>query len=186
MIRTGPILTERLLLRRFFVEDAVAAYETWMSDSEVTHFLTWNAHGSSDESRKTIGMWTKEYDIGSLDWCITLRSTGEPIGSITAVRDHPDQGWCELGYCIGQDYWDKGYMTEAVRAVTEYIFINFGYNFIQARHETENEASGRVLEKSNFVETEKRVMHNPKTGLPTEYRIMRRYCPNHFRRMSWN
>lgn len=71
MIRTGPILTERLLLRRFFVEDAVAAYETWMSDPEVTHFLTWNAHGSFDESRKTIGMWTKEYDMGSLDWCIT-------------------------------------------------------------------------------------------------------------------
>lgn len=175
MIRTVPIVTERLVLRRFVPDDAEKAYENWMSDRDVTHFLTWDAHGCPEESRAVIGSWIAEYPYGSMDWCITLRGTGEPIGSITAVRDHPDSGWCEMGYCLGADHWDRGYMTEALRAVVSYILVDVGYSFIQARHETENEASGRILKKVGFRDMGVTVLENPKTGKPTEYRIMRRY-----------
>ena len=177
---TQPIVTDRLYLRRFAVSDAEACYCNWMSDPEVTHFLTWGVHPDVEHTRKVLMEWVGEYSRGSLDWCITLRGEYVPIGSVTAVRQHPESGYCELGYCLAQDYWDKGYMTEAIRAVTGYIFTNTPYRRIQARHEIENEASGRCLEKSGFHEIGRFVRDNPKTGRPCIYRMMSVDRPSRF------
>lgn len=114
-----------------------------------------------------------EYGAGSMDWCIVLRSTGEPVGSITAVQDFPERRYCEIGYCLSQRLWDNGYMTEAIRAVTRYIFDTTDYLWIQARYDTENEASGRCLEKCNYACMGERTMPDPKTGRVREYRFMR-------------
>lgn len=171
-VRTLNLGTERLELRRFRVEDAPVCFRNWMSDPEVTRFATWDAHRDVEESRRVISEWVREYPMGTMDWCICLRG-GEPIGSITAERDHPDKGYCEIGYCLSQRYWDRGYMTEALRAVTRYIFDMTGYTFIQARYDTENEASGRVLEKCNYREACVRELPDPKTGRPRTYRFMR-------------
>lgn len=173
MIRTHNLITERLNLRRFRMEDADPAFRNWMSDPDVTHFLTWDVHRDLDETRRIIGSWVAEYERGSMDWCITLRGSDEPIGSITAVREYPDSGYCEIGYCLSQRYWDMGYMTEAIRAIVNYIFDITDYDWVQARYDTENEASGRCLEKCNFKESDVREMPDPKTGRIRRYRFMR-------------
>ena len=150
LIRTFPIQTPRLYLRQFVMSDAVKAYDNWMSDDDVTEFLTWETHRSSEESERAIERWIRSYDLGTMDWCITLRQKREPIGSITAVQDFPEEGYCELGYCIAKEHWGKGYMTEAVGAVTVSIFRNTGYKWIQARCDLENYGSRRCLEKCNY------------------------------------
>ena len=43
-IGTKPLETDRLILRRFTLEDAAAVYKNWASDEEVTKFLMWKAH----------------------------------------------------------------------------------------------------------------------------------------------
>jgi ribosomal-protein-alanine N-acetyltransferase len=143
-----------------------------MSDPDVAYFTTWEAHTDLDHTRRVIASWISEYSRGSMDWCIVHRSNNMPIGSITAVRDHPDKGWCEIGYCLSQDYWDMGIMTEALRAVVRFIFDNTGYEWIQARHEVENEASGRVMEKSGFRHVGTYDLVNPKSGRTVPYRFM--------------
>ena len=173
MIRTPRLRTERLELRRFEAGDAEACFRSWMSDPEVALFTTWSPHRDVSQTRRTIGSWVRQYENGSMDWCITLRSTGEPIGSITAVRDHPEQRYCELGYCLAQRHWDSGYMTEALTAVSRYILDTTDYIFLQARYDTENEASGRVLEKCNYREACVRSLPDPKTGRIRTYRFMR-------------
>lgn len=172
MTGTARLLTERLQLRRFRVEDADAAYRNWMSDPEVARFVTWEAHADPEESRRVISGWVGEYASGTMDWCITLRGSDEPIGSITVVREHPDQGYCEVGYCLSQRYWDRGLMTEALKAVVNYVFDTTGYMWIQARYDAENEASGRCLEKCNFHETGVLRLPDPKTGTVRTYRFM--------------
>ena len=172
LMRTRPIVTERLLLRPFVLDDVLPAHRNWMSDDDVAHFTTWEVHRDLERTRRVISTWISEYPRGSLDWCIVDRSNGVPIGSITAVRDHPDKGWCEMGYCLSQDYWDMGIMTEALRAVVRYILENIGYDWIQARHEVENEASGRVMEKSGFRYAGTYDLYNPKTGRTVPYRFM--------------
>ena len=171
-VRTLNLRTERLDLRRFSVDDAPVCFRNWMSDPEVARFATWNAHRDVAETESVISEWVREYDLGTMDWCICLRD-GEPIGSITAVRDHPDQRYCEIWYCLGQRYWDRGLMTEALRAVTRYIFDVTDYVCIQARYDTENAASGRVLEKCNYREACVRDLPDPKTGRTRTYRFMR-------------
>ena len=53
----------------------------------------------------------------------------------------------ELGYWIGQPYWNRGYATEAAQAVLRYGFETLGLNRICAFHFGPNAASGRVLKK---------------------------------------
>jgi ribosomal-protein-alanine N-acetyltransferase len=98
-----------------------------------------------------IAAWIREYELGTMEWCIILKRKEEPIGSIAAVQDFPESKYCELGYCIGKEHWGKGYMTEAVRAVTEFIFRNTDYQWIQARCDSENYGSRRCLEKSGYT-----------------------------------
>ena len=172
-VRTLRLLTDRLELRRFDEGDAEACFRNWMSDPEVARFATWRPHRDVSETRSVIASWVAEYPLGSMDWCIVLRSTGQPVGSITAVRDHPESGYCEIGYCLSQSQWDHGYMTEALTAVSRYILDVTDYVFLQARYDMENEASGRVLEKCNYRRVCDREMPDPKTGRPRTYRFMR-------------
>jgi RimJ/RimL family protein N-acetyltransferase len=69
-----------------------------------------------------------------------------PIGVIGLglTREHSR---AELGYWIGKPYWNRGYATEAARAVLRYGFEVLGLNRVWAHHFARNPASGRVLEK---------------------------------------
>jgi RimJ/RimL family protein N-acetyltransferase len=53
----------------------------------------------------------------------------------------------ELGYWIGVAHWNRGYCTEAAKAVLEYGFNSLRYHKISARHFVDNLSSGRVMEK---------------------------------------
>lgn len=68
------------------------------------------------------------------------------MGAIGLEFNHQSR-LAELGYWIGVPYWNKGYTTEAARALLEYGFNTLGLNRIQARHMTNNPASGRVMQK---------------------------------------
>jgi len=57
----------------------------------------------------------------------------------------------ELGYWLGEAYWGKGIMTDAVIRMIEYGFINFDFNRIFARPFGSNLASQKVLEKAGFI-----------------------------------
>lgn len=171
--RTFPIYTERLCLRRFTMSDVDYAYDNWMSDPDVTEFLTWNRHKNREETEGVIKSWTEAYASGTMDWCITLRKDKIPVGSITAVQDFPRSGYCELGYCLSKELWNRGIMTEALKAVTERIFAITDYWWIQAHYDIENGASGRCLEKAGFREFGSFEQISPKTGMIRNQIMMR-------------
>jgi RimJ/RimL family protein N-acetyltransferase len=57
----------------------------------------------------------------------------------------------EIGYWLGTSHWNKGVMTAAVRAVTEYAFAQFSLTRVFAVPYATNVASHRVLEKVGYV-----------------------------------
>ncbi|HTD43090.1 MAG TPA: GNAT family protein [Bryobacteraceae bacterium] len=57
----------------------------------------------------------------------------------------------EMGYWLGEPYWGKGLMTEAVVKFTEYAFENFQLLRIYAEPYASNANSCKVLEKAGFV-----------------------------------
>ncbi len=51
---TQKLETDRLILRKYIAEDAIAMYKNWASDKEVTKFLTWPAHSNPEISQSII------------------------------------------------------------------------------------------------------------------------------------
>lgn len=146
---TQRIETDRLILRRYVIEDADAMYKNWASDSEVTKFLTWQPHSSVEVSRGIIENWLKEYsDEKYYQWAIVLKDNGnEPIGDISVVHMKEDISMVHIGYCLGRAWWRRGIMSEALKAVTDFMFDTVEVNRVEARHDPRNPNSGKVMQK---------------------------------------
>ncbi len=57
----------------------------------------------------------------------------------------------EIGYWLGEPFWGRGITTAAVRAITEYAFVQFDVCRVYASIFEWNPASMRVLEKAGYV-----------------------------------
>lgn len=146
---TKTIKTERLLLRRFTVNDAEQMFENWANDKRVSKFLTWAPHGSVDNTRELLEQWCAAYDNDNCyNWVIEYE--GQAIGNIAVVDFSDRSERTALGYSMGYDYWNKGIMTEAAKAVTDYLFAEVGVNRIEISHAVKNPASGRVAQKCGY------------------------------------
>ena len=66
---------------------------------------------------------------------------------------HPALGEPELGYWLGEPYWGKAYMSEAVKAVIAQAFTVAGHERLVSGCRLQNLASRRVLEKAGFEHT---------------------------------
>ena len=153
---TKTIITERLILRKFRVDDATDMFNNWASDENVTRFLTWKPHESVDATKQLLEGWVAAYDNEkTYNWIIEYK--GQAIGSISVVRLSDKCEYAELGYCLGCDYWNKGIMSEAANAVIDYLFAEIGVNRVGISHATENPGSGKVAQKCGmFYEGTKR------------------------------
>ena len=148
---TRTINTPRLILRRFCREDAPDMYKNWASDEEVTRYLTWPPHSSAEVSGMLLGQWTAKYGDGDyFNWAIELKETGGVIGNISVVRLDEAIDSAEIGYCLSRAHWGRGFMPEALRAVTAYLFDTVGLNRVWAGHDVDNPKSGRVMVKAGM------------------------------------
>jgi ribosomal-protein-alanine N-acetyltransferase len=147
-IGTNSIETLRLKLRRFDERDAKSMYDNWAGDPEVVKYLPWGPHKDSSVSLIRIQEWMQKYAYPNYyNWAICLKNNDTPIGSISVEIQNDTDLTCEVGYCLGRDYWSRGIMTEALRVVMHYLFYEVGYERIRARHDVLNVASGRVMQK---------------------------------------
>ncbi|MBQ9743217.1 MAG: GNAT family N-acetyltransferase [Ruminococcus sp.] len=143
---TQTLSTERLVLRRFTTKDAQNMYDNWASDSRVTRYLTWLPHKSPAETEEILKMWCNDYpNPDYYQWAIEYNGT--PIGSIAVVRISERDDLAELGYCMGYDYWGQGLMSEAVKAVIDFLFGKVSANRVCICHAVKNPASGKVAKK---------------------------------------
>ncbi len=148
---TVTIETLRLILRRFEEKDASDMYLNWAGDPEVCKYLSWGPYSNEEVTRKRILAWISNYiRYNSYVWALELKRTGAAIGSISVEIADDKAGKCEVGYCLGKNYWKQGLMTEALVAVQHYLFYEIGYQTIQAKHDVLNIASGRVMQKAGM------------------------------------
>lgn len=148
---TINIETDRLLLRRFVVKDALPMFKNWANDSDVTKYLTWPPHENIEVSEKILKMWIEDYNSSdNYNWGIVLKDCGKVIGSIGVVDQSSDYDRCEIGYCIGKSFWGKGIMTEALKAVINFLIKEVGFNRVHAYHHSDNKGSGKVMLKAGM------------------------------------
>lgn len=145
---TVTLETERLILRKFKESDVEPAFGNWMSHDSVTKYLTWQTHGDISDTREVIGSWIAQNDDPArYMWAIELKEVGEAIGSVSVVSMDEAVNSVEIGYCIGEKWWHKGIVSEAVSALIGFFFTEVGVNRIAAYHDARNPNSGKVMQK---------------------------------------
>ena len=156
-IGTQILQTDRLILRRFVESDAEAMFQNWASSAENLTYVTWDPHSDVQVTRHSIRNWVASYaNPNYYKWAICLKEKPEQvIGDISIVAMYENDSSCEIGYVLGKNYWSRGVMTEALKAVLGFCFTQAGSQKVRARYVSLNPASGRVMEKTgmSYLET---------------------------------
>ena len=139
--------TPRLLLRPFVAADGPAV-ERLAGAREVAETTLTVPHPYPEGgAQEWIATHPAAWDAGTgATFAIVDRVTNELVGCIGAAIQRADAR-AEIGYWIGVPFWNRGYCSEASRAVVDFLFDSLGMNRVQGRHFTTNPASGRVMQK---------------------------------------
>ena len=120
----------------------------YASDPEVTRHTSWQPHRTVDESREHLKRVVDRYQRGEVaNWGVEHRVDRRFFGTAGYMRWDVDDRCAECGYAISRDYWGRGLMTEALRAIVAFGFEAMNLNRIEARCAAENIGSYRVMEK---------------------------------------
>ena len=148
---TRKLTTNRLLLRKFVLNDTHQIFNNWGNDELTSRYLSWRTHSNEKETKKILEIWLNDYNKpDTYNWAVELKETGEIIGSIMVGRKQDKFQTCKIGYNYGSKYWGKGYATEALKEVCRYLLEEVGYRLVEAQYVSGNPASGKVMEKAGM------------------------------------
>ena len=148
---SGIVLkTERLILRPWKQEDLDDFFE-YASVDGVGQMAGWLPH----ESKETTQMILDSFIANKKTFALEFE--GKVIGSL-GVENYKEEEFPELdkqqgrsiGYVLSKEYWGRGFMPEAVKAVQKYLFDTVGLDFLIVSHYVWNGQSRRVIQKSGF------------------------------------
>ena len=147
-----PVLeTERLVLRPYLLADA-ADVQRMCGDRAIAATTLAIPHPYPDgAAEQWISTHAESFRQGTeVVLAITLKPDRAVIGSVAlSVNKNHRRG--ELGYMVAREQWNRGYCTEAVRALMGFGFSTLGLDRIQAMHFPRNPASGRVMQKMGMT-----------------------------------
>lgn len=140
--------TERLILRSFRESDLNDFHE-YARNPHVGLNAGWPPHSSIEDSSIILGTFIAEDEI----WAIESKQNHKVIGSL-GLHNDPLRSTDDvkmLGYVLSEDYWGRGIIAEALKAVISYVFDHLDINLLSVRHYTFNYQSKRVIEKCGFT-----------------------------------
>jgi [ribosomal protein S5]-alanine N-acetyltransferase len=158
-----PIYTSKLTLREFNQEDAnmVAILCHNPKLHEMTLSLPYPY--TIDMAQQWISLhesWRENKQ--RYEWAIVHTQTQQLIGAI-GLGYHSTHQHGELGYWIGEPYWNQGYASEACVGIIDWAFKH-DYHRIFARHFLFNPASRHVMEKAGLTYEGRQIDHVKKHG----------------------
>jgi len=151
-IPTPPTLqTERLIIRPWQRSDANEMFE-YASDHEVTRLAMWRKHTSVEESIRDIAEAICRYEKHSWMYLgIEHRADRKFIGSVGFVEWNRTDQRAELAFALNRNYWNRGIMTEACRAVLQFGWDEMQLHRVEAKCIATNLASIAILTRLGFV-----------------------------------
>lgn len=137
------LTTERLIVRPFLERDYRDLHE-YLSLKEIYQFEPGEPI-SLEEAKKI----ASERAMGTDFWAVTPKDNKKKlIGHVSFIQTEPKYflTW-EIGYIFNPSFQNKGYASEAARAIIKYAFTELGAHRIVGHCNPENIPSWRVLEK---------------------------------------
>jgi len=103
------------------------------------------------EAERYVTRQQAEQEAGrSITFTIEQKVDGCVCGLVEIRNIDCEHSQGELSFWLVVEAWGKGYMTEVVQVVVQYVFEVLGLNRLYAYHMLRNPASGNVLEKNGF------------------------------------
>ena len=103
---------------------------------------------TTDDAREFLGKTITAQP--TTNFCIEV--DGAAVGGVGVRLGQDERRYtAAVGYWLGEDFWGRGIMTEAVAAFTDFCFENFTLRRVSAEVFANNLASVRVLEKAGFT-----------------------------------
>lgn len=143
LMNTPTLETKRLILRKFTNQDMDALFLI-LQDEEVNRFLPWYPARSLEGAKRFYEerFAAKYAQPQAYAYAICLKENNTPIGYIKVdMEEHHD-----FGYGLRKEFWHKGIVTEAGKAVIEQVKKD-GLPYITATHDRNNPRSGGVMRK---------------------------------------
>jgi len=135
-------------LRKRDREDLEFFFEFWNSLDCYGEFESIQPQMSKVEAQKRTEITETSDNVG-WTWFVVEKKDGTKIGFIVHFTVQPSQH-VEIGYALVPKEKGKGYGTEALQIMVDYLFLAKNIMRIQATTDIRNVASQRILEKAGF------------------------------------
>jgi ribosomal-protein-alanine N-acetyltransferase len=150
--------TDRLILREIKPSDAEAFFA--MDSNPKVHRYLWNKPVQKiEEINEIIESVRKQYvDNGIGRFAMISKDTNEFIGwaglKYNTEMVNNKVNFYDIGYRLDENFWGKGYASEATFAWLKYAFEIMNIKTMEAAAHSDNAASNRILQKIGMQMTE--------------------------------
>ncbi len=154
-IGTQNFETDRLICRRFQLEDCEDMFNNWAANPNIQLEYGEPVYKTKLEVKELLEKYIAGYKNPDFyRWAIIEKSSGQNIGQIAFCRVYSDCQTAEIEYCIGEPFWGNGYAGEALSTLIDFTFKHIDFVKLEAFHRVENVKSGKVLQKSKMHKTD--------------------------------
>jgi len=145
----GEIRTERLVLREYREGDAARISEIANNKKIANNMVDTFPYPFLLED---VEKWAKIVSNSeNCDKNFVVVFEGEIIGGVGfKLEEGFREGVVAGGFWFGEDYWGRGFATEVLNAIVDYIFENFDVRRISAGTFSWNSSAAKVLKKCGF------------------------------------
>lgn len=140
--------TARLCLRRFEDSD-LAPFLAYRNDPSISKYQSWDVFTRQEaldfiNEQKSLepclpGHW--------FQFAIELRQTRTLIGDCAVKIDAQDERQAEIGFTLSREHQGKGYASEAVSRLLDFLFQEVGLHRVIAITDAENQSAAALLER---------------------------------------
>ncbi len=143
------IETRRLRLRPLRNDDA-SAIAKLINDYEISKNLARVPFPYTIADADEFLGWVKNSTLKSRFSAICLAATRDQLMGAISYEWNEGKQNAELGYWLVKDFWGKGLMSEAARAMVNHAFTVANIDVLVSCYFDENPASGKVLLNAGF------------------------------------
>ncbi|HKM35152.1 MAG TPA: GNAT family N-acetyltransferase [Lachnospiraceae bacterium] len=151
--------SERLLLKNISYEDRDFIFKQF-SDADVTKYLLDEEPCTTmQEADDIIDCYLIPEPRLQHRWILTLKSDNSKIGTCGFHCWNRENWSVEIGYDMQKEYWDKGYMTEALSAIILFAKQDMQVKRIDAHIYPDNVRSSKLVKKLGFMNSADNVIY---------------------------
>lgn len=146
-----PLLTHHLLIRAAEETDLEGIYAVHREEA-VNRYLPYTTWKDMEDASAWWQRVSERVDSGdTLQFVICERSSDKIIGDAVLFAYESEHQRAEIGYALGQDYWGRGLMAEALLCLLRYAFEYLELRRLDARVNSRNTASSALLQNLGFM-----------------------------------